>query len=369
MKIPRYHYPAQFPDLPTVSTAMTTALREGDYILGATVEHFENRFAAYIGTRYAVGVNSGTDALVLALSALGIGPGDEVITVANTFHATVLAIHTVGATPVLVDCVHGSYLMDLDACRSACGPRTAAILAVHLFGQALNMQQLGEIADRASVPIIEDCAQSVGGTWAGRRLGSFGVASAVSFHPSKNLAAAGDAGAVITDNPTLAERIRILRNLGQDGQNHHVLHGYNSKLDALQALILDAKLDHLDTWNHQRRSAADDYRRQLADLDTVLVHSHPEPPGDHIYHLLQMTVPEPGRRDAVLDRLRQDGVDAVVRYPTPIHQQPSFTTHSDERFPVAEYQAGQTLCLPIRPDLRAEEISYVTECVRAATCE
>ena len=356
MKVPRYNYRSQFADLPAVTERIGRALVDGTYILDDIVARFEHRFATYLDTRYAIGVNSGTDALVLALTALGIGPGDEVITVAHTFHASVLAITTVGATPVLVDCEPDTYLMDLTAAAAACGPRTRAILAVHLFGRTLDMDRLTMIASRHRVAVVEDCAQAAGATWAGQRVGTFGAVAAFSFHPSKNLGAAGDAGAVVTSDPQIAHTVKILRGLGQDGQNNHVALGVNSKLDTLQAIVLDAKLDHLDHWNTQRKHLAAHYSKALHHIG-VRAPAPPTPPGDHVYHLLQIALPH---RDAVLHRLRADGVDAVVRYPTPIHRQPAFAHCGFEMaFPHTDHQAAHTLCLPIRPDLTAEDISHV----------
>ncbi|MEU6559293.1 DegT/DnrJ/EryC1/StrS family aminotransferase [Nocardia nova] len=363
MKVPRYNYRTQFTDLPGLTERIRNALTAGDYILGGSVERFEERFASYLGTRHAIGVNSGTDALTLGLAALGIGPGDEVITVANTFHATVLAVVSVGATPILVDCEPDTYLMDLDAAEAACGPHTRAIIAVHLFGRSLDMDRLTTIATHRGIALIEDCAQAVGCTWHGQRVGTFGDVAAFSFHPSKNLAGAGDGGALVTDDPQIARTARILRSLGQDGQHNHVAIGVNSKLDALQAIILDAKLDHLDDWNAARTSIAYRYSDTLS-CNGISVDNMPATPGDHVYHLLQLAVAD---RDGVLTRLRVDGVDAVVRYPVPIHRQPAFAHHEfSSPFPHAEYQAANTLCLPIRPDLTDADIEYVCRSVHSA---
>ncbi|MGC0417104.1 DegT/DnrJ/EryC1/StrS family aminotransferase [Embleya sp. AB8] len=360
IKIPRYHYDRQFPDLEALIGRIRQALRSGDYILGSTVEHFEERFASYVGTRHAVGVNSGTDALTMAFQALGIGPGDEVITVANTFHASVLAITEAGARPVLVDCTPDDYLIDLDQVEAAIGPRTRALLVVHLFGKAVDMDRVRVLADRHGLAVVEDCAQAVGARWNGRRVGALGTVGCFSFHPSKNLAAAGDAGAVTTDVPELAARIQVLRALGQRAQNDHVTRGHNSKLDVLQALVLDHKLDALDAWNAHRRTVAERYAARLAALGLTGA----RPAGDrHVFHLYQVAVPH---RDRVLTGLRAGGVDAVIRYPVPIHRQPAFADLGlTGAFPHAERQASDTLCLPIRPDLTDHEIDYVVDAVAA----
>jgi dTDP-4-amino-4,6-dideoxygalactose transaminase len=361
MRVARYDYDSQFVDLEATTRAVEALLRDGDYVLGRPVRRFEQRFAGYVGVRHAIGVNSGTDALVLALRALEIGPGDEVITVANTFYATVVAITAVGATPRLVDCHPDDHLMDLDQVEAAIGPRTRAVLAVHLFGKPLPMTSLRQLADRHSLALVEDCAQAVGATWDGRRVGSFGDVGCFSFHPSKNLAAAGDAGAATTDREDVAERLRILRNLGQRSQNEHVLRGANSKLDSVQAIVLDYKLDQLDQWNEQRRAVAGTYTNALAPLP-VRTPRAPDP--EHVFHLYQVDLDD---RDRVLQELRRSGIDAVVRYPVPIHRQPAFADLAlGNHFPNAERQAGHTLCLPIRPNLTQAECGSVVDALRSA---
>jgi dTDP-4-amino-4,6-dideoxygalactose transaminase len=359
--IARYDYGAQFPDIDGLMTDIRTALLSGDYILTAAVTRFEARFAEFIGTRHAIGVNSGTDALVLSLRTLGIGPGDEVITVANTFHASVLAITSVGAYPRLVDCCGGSYLMDLDQVEAAVNPRTRAILAVHLFGKALDMGRIARIAEKHKLAVVEDCAQAVGAAFQGQRVGSFGQVACFSFHPSKNLAAAGDAGAIVTSDDQVASRLRILRGLGQDGQNNHVVCGVNSKLDAIQALVLDRKLDAVDKWNTQRRDIAARYAQLLDDSPIRATRGNDE---EHVYHLYQVAVPQ---RDAVVRELSRAGVDVTVRYPVPIPRQPAFASlELPQHFPNADYQAGNTLCLPIRPNLTDAEVETVAAEVRRA---
>ncbi|ANW22370.1 DegT/DnrJ/EryC1/StrS family aminotransferase [Streptomyces clavuligerus] len=355
MIVTKYHHEGQFPDLPALLTQLDGLLRSGEYILSAPVEQFEEDFAAYVGTRHTVGVNSGTDALVLALRALSVGPGHEVITVANTFHASALAITSVGARPALVDCTPDDFLMDLDRVEAAINEKTRAILAVHLFGKALDMDRLRDIADRHGLAVVEDCAQAVGARWAGRRVGSFGDAGCFSFHPSKNLAAAGDAGAVTTDRADIADALRVLRGLGQRTQNNHVVRGYNSKLDAVQALVLRHKLSRLDAWNDRRRELAARYSQDLSPHAAV-----PPPAGEeHVFHLYQVAVPG---RDAVLAGLTAAGIEAIVRYPVPIHRQPAFADLSlGQSFPNAEHQAANTLCLPIHPDLTTAELTYVID--------
>lgn len=363
MKVNRYNYPSQFGnDLQPLLRAIGEDLLKGHYILTEAVDSFETAFADYIGAKYCVGTNSGTDALILALLAMGIGPGDEVITQANTFYATVAAICFVGATPVLVDAEPHAYLMDIEQVEPAITARTKAIIAVHLFGKCMPMKQLLALAEKHQLRVIEDAAQSHGARIDGHAAGHFGDIGCFSFHPSKNLAAAGDAGAIVTDDLHLAEQIKVLRALGQSGQNRHVALGMNSKLDAIQARVLSAKLGHLEHWNEQRRAVAAHCISRLDGLP--LSFQAPAEHEDHVYHLFQVRTEQ---RDALLAHLQSNGIDAVVRYPTPIHLQEAFAAYGWKAgdFPVAEALATQTLCLPLRPDMDADEVDRVCGCVRA----
>lgn len=359
----RYNYRAQFGDeIDSLVDDLRAMLLEGRYILNGDVREFEQSFAGYIGTGFARGVNTGTDAVLLTLLALGIGPGDEVITQANTFHATVAAIHFAGATPVLVDALEDSFLMDTNAAAAAITSRTRAILPVHLFGKPTPMLDLLAACQKAGVHLIEDAAQAHGACIHGRRVGSFGIAGCFSFHPSKNLAAAGDAGAIVSNDVALVGAIDQLRALGQRGQNDHVVVGYNSKLDAIQARILARKLLSLDGWNESRAQIAEQYRSGLAGLPASFQRSDPDE--THVYHLFQLRCAE---RDELLHFLVARGVDAVTRYPVPIHLQPAFAQYGWRRgqFPVAERLADELLCLPIRPDMLPAEIEFVTGTVRS----
>jgi dTDP-4-amino-4,6-dideoxygalactose transaminase/N-acetylglucosamine kinase-like BadF-type ATPase len=347
------------PVLTPVLAEMESVLLSGEAILSPEVTRFEEAFAEYIGCRHALGVNSGTDALILALEALGIGPGDEVITVANTFHATALAIIRAGATPVLVDARPDDYLMDTAALEAAVTPRTKAVVAVHLFGLPLDLAPVAEVCERHQLPLVEDCAQAVGACVDGRRVGSIGAIGCFSFHPSKNLGAAGDAGMVTTNNSELAERIRGLRYFGQRRRKVHSEQGHNSKLDALQAIVLHHKLPFLDGWNEARAQRAAEYRSALAGLPVGF-----QTPGEeHVYHLFQMHT---DRRDDLLAHLQNRGIDAVVRYPRPIHLQTAFAElgRGEGAFPVAEHLADHLLCLPLRPDLGDRELGAVVSAVR-----
>ncbi len=337
-------------------------LVNGHYILSEEVVAFERAFGAYLEVAHVRGVNSGTDALMLALLALGVGPGDEVVTQANTFHATVAAIRLVGATPVLVDVDETTFLIDDAWLGAAMTTRTRVLMPVHLFGQPTPMTPILALADTHQLAVVEDAAQAHGAKLNGRRVGSFGTAACFSFHPSKNLAGAGDGGAVVTNRAELAVALEHRRALGQAAQNHHVTIGLNSKLDAIQAKILHYKLAFLDAWNASRRLIAARYRDQLSHLP--LQFQGEVPGSEPVFHLFQIRT---DRRDALLEHLRASGVDAIVRYPTPIHLQPAFADCGWRKgqFPIAERLAGELLCLPLRPDMSMGEVDYVTEVVDA----
>jgi dTDP-4-amino-4,6-dideoxygalactose transaminase len=359
MKVKRYNYPAQFATtLDDLVGRIRAVLLGGTYILGEDLERFERDFARYLGVQHVAGVNSGTDALIMALRVLGIGPHDEVITHANTFHATVAAIQLTGATPILVDADPSSFLIDEAQMAAAITPRTRALLPVHLYGKPTPMETLLGEARRHGLHVIEDAAQAHGAAIGSRRAGTLGDVGCFSFHPSKNLAAAGDGGALVTDSATHHERILWYRGLGQRAQNEHVVVGLNSKLDVIQALVLASKLPRLDEWNRRRATIARRYRERLQDLP---VYVQATDVGEtHVYHLFQVGTPD---RDGLLHHLRAAGVDATVRYPVPIHLQPAFVDRGwrTGQFPVAERLARELLCLPIRPDMTEDEIDYVAD--------
>lgn len=345
-----------------VMAEMESALLAGRYILSDEVDRFECAFAEYVGCEHAVTVNSGTDALLLALEVLDISDGHEVITVANTFHATALAIARTGARPVLVDALPDTYLMDLSQVEAAVSKRTKAIIAVHLFGMPLNLTELRALAQRHGIALVEDCAQATGASIAGRKVGSWGDLGCFSFHPSKTLAGAGDGGAVTTHSKELAARLRSQRYFGQRVSKVHSHLGHNSKLDTLQAIVLYHKLQFLDQWNEQRRVRAGRYMEGLRGLPVMFQAGGPVP--EHVYHLFQLRVSD-GRRDELLAHLVAQRIDAVVRYPVPIHLQPAFEylAYSRGNFPVSEHLALSNLCLPLRPDMTAEETRVVIDAV------
>jgi len=360
--VSRYDYSQQFQNIDDLLTDIRRVLLTGNYVLGPEVNRFEAEFARYCDSAYCKGVNSGTDALLITMLALGIGRDDEVIVPANTFHATVAAIELAGATPVLVDADERTYLMDDRWLSSLLSGRTKAIIPVHLFGKPVPMENLLELAGRKNLLVIEDAAQAHGASIQGRRVGSFGIAGCFSFHPSKNLAAAGDAGAVVTRDEAFAARLDLYRALGQRCQNEHVLVGMNSKLDTLQAQILLSKLRYLDDWNASRAEIAGWYRSELEDLPVSFQARGTDEV--HVYHLLQMRT---SHRDALLGFLRVRGIDAVVRYPTPIHLQPAFHKYGWKpgQFPVSESLSKELLCLPLRPAMPEEEVLFVVETIRA----
>ena len=331
------------------------------YILGAEVEAFEREFAAYCSTEHCVGVASGTAALVLAFQAAGIGPGDEVIVPAHTFIASALGVLHAGATPVFCEVEQGTGLIDAASAEAQIGERTAGILAVHLYGQVCDMDALTVLAERSGIALFEDAAQAHGATWRGRRAGTFGKAAAFSFYPSKNLGALGDGGAVVTNDPDVAERVRALRHLGQLVKGHHELTGWNERLDGLQAALLRAKLPHLDGWNAARREHAARYREALP-AELALLEERPESPC--IYHVFPVRTPE---RDALAEALRGAGVDSGVHYSPACHMQPPFASEGGaDPFPIASDWAATELSLPMFEHLTGAEVERVVEACAAA---
>ncbi len=333
--------------------------RSGAFTFGEDLQAFEAEFAGYCGAEHCVGVSDGTDALRLALVAMGAGPGREVVTVPHTFIATIEAIAATGARPVLVDIDPATRCIDPERLESAVGPQTAAVVPVHLYGRPAPM---GEILTAANgVPVLEDAAQAHGAELAGQRTGGLGTAAGFSFYPTKNLGAMGDGGAVVTDDPELAATVRSLRHHGSDPDdaNRHLRPGSTARLDNLQAALLRLKLPHLDSWNDSRRAAADRYREALAGLPLVLPPGDPEG-GRHVYHLFVVEVED---RDRVLGELRAAGVGAGAHYPTPAHLQPAWTGlgYAPGSLPHAERAARRCLTLPIFPGIADAELDRVVE--------
>lgn len=331
--------------------------RSGAFTFGEELEAFEAEFADYCGSRECVGLSDGTNALRIALEALGVGPGDEVITVPHTFIATVEAIASAGASPVLVDVDPETRCMDLGQLAAAIGQQTAAVMPVHLYGRPAPMEEILRIC--GDVPVVEDAAQAHGAMIGERRAGSFGVAGCFSFYPTKNLGAMGDGGAVVCDDAALAATMRSLRHHGSDHRaaNRHLRPGSTARLDNLQAAILRLKLGRLDSWNEERRALAERYREALDGLPLKLPPRDPN--GWHqVYHLF---VIELDQRDQVLADLRKHGVGAAVHYPTPVHLQPGWRHlgYGAGDFPSAERLADRVVSLPVFPGMRDEEVLHV----------
>ena len=342
--------------------AFERLLGSSAFTLGAEVEQFECELASYCGTEHCVGVSSGTAALTLMLRAYGIGPGDEVIVPAHTFIASALAVVHVGAMPVLCDVREGTGLIDPDAARAAITARTAAIMAVHLYGQICEMDALREVADGSGVLLLEDAAQAVGATYRGRRAGALGDAAGFSFYPGKNLGALGDGGAICTDDAMLATRLRRLRNLGQRAKGEHVELGFNERLDGLQAALLSVKLRYLDGWTDARRECAVRYRDLLEPAVTI-VEERPESPS--VQHVFAIRL---RNRDRVAELLRCAGIETGIHYSRAVHQHDAWTERPlrSGDLPVAEAWAAEELSLPMHPDLEPHEIERVADALEAA---
>ncbi len=343
--------------------AISEVMDSGCFAAGPFVERFERDFAKYCGTGCCVGVGSGTEALWLTMVAMGIGPGDEVITVPMTFAATVEAICLAGAKPVFVDIDERTYTMNPALLERAITPRTKAIIPVHLFGQAAAMAPILEIARARGIRVIEDAAQAHGAEYHGRKTGSLGDAGCFSFYPSKNLGAFGEGGAVVTNDDELAIKLRMLRDHGQSGRNRHTYVGWNSRLDAIQAAVLGVKLRHLDHENQIRREIAIRYSRGLLGLPDVLPPRVAEG-SSHVYHIYALRV---SGRAPLLDALQARQIGFSIHYPTPVHLQPAFRGlgHQPGDFPVAELCAGEFVSLPMYPELSPAQVVEVTQAVRA----
>ena len=343
-----------------VLAAVAGVFESTQFVLGKEVAAFEEEFASYSGARYGVAVNSGTSALHLALLAAGVGPGDEVITVPFTFVATAAAVWYTGAKPVFVDVDPESYCMDSDRIEEAITPRTRAILPVHLYGQAADMDAISAIARRHGLPVIEDAAQAHGAEYRGRRCGSIGEMGCFSFYPGKNLGAYGEGGMVTTNNPELARQIRILRDWGAEKKYHHVLKGFNYRMEGVQGAILRVKLRYLEQWTEARRANATLYSRALADSN---LHLPKEAPGNrHVYHVYGVMTP---RRRELMDALEAQGVQTGIHYPVPVHLLPAYSdlNYQAGDFPIAERLASEELSLPMFPELAESQIDAVVSAI------
>jgi dTDP-4-amino-4,6-dideoxygalactose transaminase len=351
--------------------AIADTLDRGDFVLGAALRQFEADFATVCGAAHCVGVGTGTDALALGLAACGVGPGDRVITPANTFIATILGILRTGAQPVLVDCDPETALMDLAAAERAIDPQTKAIVPVHLYGQMVDPEALQALADRHRIIIFEDAAQAHLARRAGRVAGTVGRAAAFSFYPGKNLGAMGDAGAVLTHDPAIADRVRKFRNYGAPRKYFHEELGTNSRLDTLQAAVLNVKLPYLDRWNQERSTLAAAYDQRLADLANWGIQPIVNRAGaGHVYHLYVVRVLPHCRldRDELLAALQQANIFAGIHYPIPCHRQPALASlgYGAGAFPVTEQLAGEILSLPMFPGLTIDQLDRVVDTITQA---
>ncbi|MDQ1589663.1 MAG: hypothetical protein QOG71_290 [Pyrinomonadaceae bacterium] len=369
-----------------VDEAIGRVVESAAFILGREVEAFEAAFAEYLGARFCVGVNSGTAAVQLAVTACGVTAGDEVLVPANTFFATAEAVSTAGATPVFVDADPVSYTIDPTKIEAAITERTRAIIPVHLYGQSADLDPIFEIAARHNLSVIEDAAQAHGSLYKGRRVGALGRANCFSFYPGKNLGAYGEGGAVVTDDAEVARRVRLLRDHGSEQKYRHDIIGYNFRLEGIQGAVLNVKLKHLDHWNELRRAHAARYHELLSDASNVegsagdveesgvgkgdrdsgsaLTLPQELPYARHIYHLY---VVQSDERDALQQHLAAAGVQTGVHYPVPVHLQPAYASlgHRAGDFPQAEHQAARVLSLPMFPELTGAQVERVAAAVRS----
>jgi dTDP-4-amino-4,6-dideoxygalactose transaminase len=366
-QVPFVDLSAQYPTIaPEINEAVAKVIHDTDFILGREVGLFEEEFAAYCEAKYAVGVDSGTSALELALRAYEIGPGDEVITAANTFIASALAISHAGAKPVLVDVDPFTYTIDVAGIAQAITARTKAILPVHLYGHPAHMDPIRELAEKHGLVIIEDACQAHGTRYKGKRAGSLGHAAAFSFYPGKNLGAFGDGGMVVTNDREIAKRLEMLRNYGQKEKYHHQFRGYNRRLDTLQAAILRVKLKYLEKWNAARRWNAKLYQESLEGTGVVIPI---EAAGaESVWHLFVIRTEN---RDVLREKLVSRGISPGIHYPIPIHLQPAYKDLGHKRgdFPITEAHAQRILSLPMYAELTPESIQYVARSIRVVLSE
>ena len=328
------------------------------FILGKEGEKFEKNFAKYIGTKYAIGVNSGSDALFLALKALNIGKGDEVITVANTFVSTIDAIVRVGAKPIFVDIIPATFNINADKIQEKISKTTKAIIVVHLFGQSANMDKIKKITKKNKLYLIEDACQAHGATWKGKKAGSYGDIACFSFYPGKNLGAFGDAGALTLNDKKLADKLLMQRNYGQKEKYYHEFLGYNTRLDEIQAAVLNQKLKQLNKANNQRRKAAKLYNKYLKNTDLILPIEDKN--AKHVYHLYVIRTKN---RNKLQKYLKNNGIQTLIHYPLPVHKQ-KYYKFKNQNLPETEIASNEILSLPIFPGLTEKEIKYIAKTIQ-----
>lgn len=365
IKVPYLDLKAQYRSIKAeIDAAITGVLESCQFILGSEVANFERDFAGYCGASECIALNSGTSALHLALLAAGVGPGDEVITVPFTFVASVAAVLYAGARPVLVDIDPRSFTMDPAAVESAITPLTKVILPVHLYGQTADMDPILDIARRHNLIVIEDAAQAHGAKYKGRSAGSIGDIGCFSFYPAKNLGAYGEGGAVTTNNPQFAKTMRMLRDWGQDAKYHHVLRGFNYRMEGFQGAILRVKLRHLEQWTERRRAIAQVYDQLLSDMN---VETPTEMPwARHIYHVYSVRSKE---RDALQAALRAEGIQTAIHYALPAHLQPAYADlgYSKGDLLHSEKAADEVLALPVYPELTDEQVRLVAQAIESVS--
>ena len=341
-----------------VDLAVNRVLKKGNFILGEEVKKFEDDFSSYMGSKYSIGVNSGSDALFYAIKALGIGNGDEVITVSHTFISTVDGIVKNGAKPVFVDIDPETYCMDASKIEDKITERTKAILPVHLYGHPADMGQIQEIANEYELFLVEDACQAHGAEYNGKKVGSIGDIGCFSFYPTKNMGAYGDGGIAVTDNEEIEERLRLLRNYGQSKKNYHDFVGYNSRLDEIQAAVLRVKLKYIDQWNEKRRKTAKLYNELLAEVVKPVEKDYAK----HVYHLY---VIRHKKRDNIQQYLLNNEIQSQIHYPCPVHNQKAYSNRGYSlKLPLTEKITDEILSLPMNPWLEEIDVEKICNCIK-----
>jgi len=363
MKVPFLDFSEQYQTIKDeIDVGLKSVFEKGNFILGQEEKDFEVNFAKFCNAQYAVGVNSGTDALYLALAALDVKPQDEVILPSFTFIATALCISYTGAKPIFVDIEEETYNIDPQKLKDAITDKTKAVIPVHLYGQPANMDEINAIAKERNITVIEDACQSHGSEYKGKRVGSLGDIACFSFYPTKSLGGFGDGGMVISNSQEIYEKIQMLRDYGRKGRYEHKIKGYNSRLDTVQAVILDAKLKHLDDWNKMRDVNAAIYCELLKDVEAVQTPTIQDD-RSHVFQTFAVRLKE---RDKVLEEMKNKGIGVLIHYPIPLHLQEAYSdlNHKVGDFPVSELVANEVLSLPLFPHMKKEQIEYVCECLK-----
>lgn len=363
MKVPFVDFLPQYKETKReINAGLKKVFEKSNFILGQEVKDFEAEFASYCEASYGIGVNSGTDALHLALRALGVKEGDEVIVPAFTFIATALAVSYTGAKPVFVDIQENIYNMDPEKVRAAITPRTKAILPVHLYGQAANMAEILKIAREKNIPVVEDCAQAHGALYQGKKIGSLGIAGCFSFYPTKGLGAFGDGGMIVTKDEGFFKKVMMLRDYGRKDRYEHIIKGYNSRLDTVQAVVLSAKLKRFDRWNTMRQKAAQQYIKALNAIDGVIAPVTAEG-RSHVYQTFAIRAKD---RDAVCQKMQAAGIGVLIHYPIPLHLQKAYEELGYKKgdFPISERVASEILSIPMFPHITVKQITSVCDVLR-----